>query len=88
MTPLTAPSERPNQPVTAGVDAGEGPGSEILAPPAPTSQDVQRLAQWLPLLEPHARSSESSQPFRLLVRFIQNQASMQQTAGQGPPQIT
>ena len=28
--PLDAPTERPNEPITFGVDAGEGPGSEIL----------------------------------------------------------
>lgn len=29
--PIHAPTTRPNQPVTAGADAGAGPGSEILA---------------------------------------------------------
>jgi len=30
LTPLTAPSERPSEPVTAGMDFGAGPGSEAL----------------------------------------------------------
>jgi hypothetical protein len=30
VTPLTAPTERPNEPVTAGMDFGAGPGSEAL----------------------------------------------------------
>jgi hypothetical protein len=30
VTPLTAPTERPNEPVTAGADAGPGPGSDVL----------------------------------------------------------
>lgn len=30
ITPLTAPTERPNEPVTAGMDFGAGPGSEVL----------------------------------------------------------
>jgi hypothetical protein len=30
ITPLTAPTERPNEPVTAGMDFGAGPGSEAL----------------------------------------------------------
>jgi hypothetical protein len=30
VTPLTAPTERPNEPVTAGMDFGPGPGSEAL----------------------------------------------------------
>jgi hypothetical protein len=30
LTGLFAPSERPNTPITTGIDMGEGPGSEIL----------------------------------------------------------
>jgi hypothetical protein len=30
MTSLTAPTERPNEPITAGMDFGAGPGSEAL----------------------------------------------------------
>jgi len=30
VTPLTAPTERPDEPITAGMDFGAGPGSEAL----------------------------------------------------------
>ena len=30
LTPLTAPTERPGEPITAGMDFGPGPGSEAL----------------------------------------------------------
>jgi hypothetical protein len=30
VTPLTAPTERPSEPLTAGMDFGAGPGSEVL----------------------------------------------------------
>lgn len=30
LTPLTAPTERPTEPITAGMDFGAGPGSEAL----------------------------------------------------------
>lgn len=30
VTPLTAPTERPQEPVTAGMDFGDGPGTEAL----------------------------------------------------------
>jgi hypothetical protein len=30
-TPLFAPSQRPGEPITAGVDIGDGPGSELVA---------------------------------------------------------
>ena len=29
-TPLTAPTSRPNEPITAGVNIGDGPGSEVM----------------------------------------------------------
>lgn len=45
--PIHAPSTMPDQPVTAGADAGPGPGSEILtqrpATTAPGSKLVQAL---------------------------------------------
>jgi hypothetical protein len=51
-TPLNAPTERPNQPVTAGIDIGEGGGSELMAGMpnyAPTLTDtLKRLAQYDP----------------------------------------
>lgn len=31
LTPLTAPTQRPHEPITAGVDVGPGPGSQVLA---------------------------------------------------------
>jgi hypothetical protein len=33
MTPLTAPTQRPNEPLTTGMDFGAGPGSEALSLP-------------------------------------------------------
>ena len=36
IVPLMAPTQRPNEPVTAGIDMGAGPGSEaIIAPSLP-----------------------------------------------------
>lgn len=45
--PFTAPSSRPNQPVTAGADAGAGPGSEILTQRAPGAPAGSTLIQAL-----------------------------------------
>ena len=42
-TPLMAPTARPNEPITSGVDIGDGPGSEAkrrLPNPSYTIQDV------------------------------------------------
>ena len=50
-TPLTglyAPSQRPNEPVTAGVDIGPGPGSEALGMSQPSGKLSDTLAVLLP----------------------------------------
>lgn len=47
-TPIHAPSERPSEPITAGVDRGPGPGSEVLTQrPGQTSGSplIQALSQ-------------------------------------------
>jgi hypothetical protein len=48
-TPLMAPSTRPNEPITTGIDIGEGAGSEILNLPnsEPTlASTIRRIAQY------------------------------------------
>ena len=53
--PLSAPTQRPNEPITHGIDLGPGAGSEAM-PALPTangfapppSQTMQRLAQFDP----------------------------------------
>jgi hypothetical protein len=51
-TPLSAPTERPNSPITTGIDLGEGGGTELMAGMpnyAPTLADtLKRLAQYDP----------------------------------------
>ncbi len=45
VTPLDAPTERPNEPVTAGVPLGPGPGPEALGPlGAPGSPEDEVMA--------------------------------------------
>jgi hypothetical protein len=73
VTPLYAPSERPTEPVTAGIAMGEGPGPEVLGinqPSADTDADRQRLLSYLPALEAIAQSPTSSQSFRNYVRLL------------------
>ena len=44
-TPLMAPTARPSEPITSGIDIGDGPGSEAKRPlpnPSYTIQDVIR----------------------------------------------
>jgi hypothetical protein len=48
LTPLTAPTERPNEPLTAGMDFGAGPGSEALNLPRerPLSETLASMLQF------------------------------------------
>lgn len=48
-TPLMAPTERPNDPITSGIDIGAGPGSEALNIPdsEPTlAATIKKIAQF------------------------------------------
>ena len=48
LTPLFAPSARPNEPITAGIDMGEGPGSEVLTMGKATEKLSDILVKMLP----------------------------------------
>jgi hypothetical protein len=48
VTPLFAPTQRPNEPITAGIDRGAGPGSEALGTGQPTGKLSDTLAALLP----------------------------------------
>jgi hypothetical protein len=55
ITPLYAPSERPNEPITSGIPLGAGPGPETLAM-APTTQE--KLSDILSRMLPYDQSGE------------------------------
>lgn len=67
-------SLEPDTPVTAGADAGAGPGLEALNLPAARDADMERLVTWLPALERMANVPGASKEARNLVRFIKSQA--------------
>jgi hypothetical protein len=48
ITELYAPSERPDEPITAGIDLGEGPGSSALGMQPQQETLSQILAKMLP----------------------------------------
>jgi hypothetical protein len=75
VTPLYAPSQRPDEPVTSGIPMGAGPGPEVLGinqPSVDTDEDKQRLLSYLPALETIAQSPSSSQSFRNYVRLLRS----------------
>lgn len=71
-TPLGDPSSDPSQPVTAGADAGAGPGMDALGiPKEGFSDDVKRrLAPLLPFLIRKADDPHGSQELRDQVRYL------------------
>jgi hypothetical protein len=73
--PLTDPSKRPGEPVTAGVSIGAGPGPEVLGLPA--ENGVEDLALWLPLLEFAASQPGATSQMRNFVRRLRGAAPVQ-----------
>lgn len=67
-TPLTAPTEYPEEPITAGAPLGPGPGPtpQPISPP----DDVQKILPYLPIIEARANMSESSQTLRNIVQYL------------------
>lgn len=75
VTPLFAPTQRPDEPITAGVDFGPGVDSSALMMnrSMDTTEDRNRLISYLPALEVAAQSPTSSQAFRNYVRMLRAQ---------------
>ena len=46
------PTQRPNEPITAGVNAGEGPGSEVLMTPIDAPDQLSVLARAMYMANP------------------------------------
>lgn len=74
VVPFGAPSQNPDEPVTAGAPMGPGVGPESLGLQDPRSaidqQDAQRQAEYLPVLEFVANQPGSSSAMRAYVRQI------------------
>lgn len=77
---LYQPTAWPDEPVTAGVPIGPGPGPEALPPnlaPPPPISDLERMRPYLPTLELMASQPNASPSFRNWVRRLR-------AAGAGP----
>lgn len=73
VTPLYAPTQRPDEPITSGAPIGAGPGPEALGMNMPVTDadvDKQRLLSYIPALEVMAQSPNSTQAFRNYVRTL------------------
>lgn len=77
VVPLGAPTRRPDEPVTAGVDAGPGPGREVLGLKSPTDvalEDLNKLARYMPLMMQYADSPQSSGTMKAFVKYLRSQS--------------
>ena len=71
VTPLDAPTQNPDEPVTAGAPLGAGIGPAGIGLPTPDSPaDLQRLKTYLPALLEMANRPDASQSFRNYVSVL------------------
>ena len=71
ITPLDAPTQRPEEPVTAGAPSGPGGGLEQLGVGQKSMlEDFAALRAYLPLMQMYADSEASSGTMRAFVRYL------------------
>ena len=71
LTELYAPSQRPDEPITAGVNISDGPGSDALMLNQIEQNDRDIVAKYLPSLTSMAAAQDTPQSFRAFVSFLQ-----------------
>jgi hypothetical protein len=75
LPPLNRPTDFPDEPLTAGMARGPGPGPESLAPlqaagPTMSQQELERMRGLIPALEVIASLQDTSPTFRAFVRDL------------------
>lgn len=65
---LDDPTAEPDQPITAGLPSGPGPGPEALQSRVPTTN--QRILKYLPEFERIAADPDTPDTFRALVTYL------------------
>lgn len=76
VTGLGAPTQRPTEPLTAGLPIGPGAGPEALGRTNPAEQklqDFQALADYLPQFEQYIFSGKSSNTMKAFVKYLRSQ---------------
>jgi hypothetical protein len=69
---LMDPSMRPDEPVTSGIDMGDGVGAGALPSASVLDQDNQMLTKYLPQFERMASMEDTPDSFRQFVRYIRS----------------
>lgn len=78
VTPLYAPSQRPDEPITSGIPIGEGPGPEILGtkPQQPMEEDDinfrSSIREYMPVLAYIAGLPNTSPETRKAIRQLRD----------------
>lgn len=67
---LSDPTQRPMEPITAGLPMGAGPGMEAMTNYDPRPTETQALRKWLPLLDPLTSNPETPESVKTLIRYI------------------
>lgn len=71
LVPLDAPTQRPDEPLTAGNPLGPGPGPDVLTAGMPTGMaDKQIIAKYLPELRAIAAQPGAPDGFKAFVRYL------------------
>lgn len=68
---LYDPTQRPDEPITAGIDMGAGAGSNALMMNQIKQDDKDIVAKYLPSLSAMASAQDTPQSFRAFVSFLQ-----------------
>lgn len=67
---LTDPTSRPQEPITAGLPMGAGPGMEALTGYDTRTAETQALKKWIPILDPILSRPDAPESAKLLIRYI------------------
>lgn len=68
--PFDAPTQYPDEPVTAGAPVGDGPGPEALSIGSQLVQDASKMRAMLPVFEEVANSDPDYKAMRMFVRYL------------------
>jgi hypothetical protein len=69
---LMDPTARPEEPISAGLSFGPGPGPEALANRDPRNLETSNLKKWLPLMDPYVDDPDTPDSVRALIRYIRS----------------
>jgi hypothetical protein len=65
---LTDATQRPGEPLTAGLPIGAGPGPQ----PDPRQSETRDMKKWLPLITPYLDRPDTPDSVRTLFRYIRS----------------